>query len=434
MSDHLLLAAPLCSYAVFQALSWALPNTQAPLLTAVFVFTSMVSRLGPFQRAVISARRKFNRRAFLPVKVAGLSDTAAAELAEALALLQDYQSASRFTNDRRKRLFGLMLWRQQRLCDAAGYSSKLERIDKCVAANQKLFDALVAATRAAYPGLEPHKPAKLAQQTSLSNYRVVECLGHFLRDWGSLQEVQPMAQYVLDQLDAAIPADQALQTCVVVPGSGLGRLAHEIARHRPYGAVHAVEFSGLMHAGHRFMYLPVQGLDQHLVYPHVHTTSNFAETEAQFRQETLKVGLEQPQNLHLHIDDFRYFQVPDRDLYRNVVVVSAFFIDTAENIMDYFDQINQIAKPLPKTAVENGFWINYGPLKYGSAAQAELLGSEIAHIRHAIGWRDLEHGNTLETELVGYITDKQSMWQGFYGVEHWLCAHESNKAKIKTKP
>jgi hypothetical protein len=39
-------------------------------------------------------------------------------------------------------------------------------------------------------------------------------------------------------------------------------------------------------------------------------------------------------------------------------IVTLFFIDTAENVLQYLDVIKQLLKP-------GGVWINYGPLKNG---------------------------------------------------------------------
>ncbi|OBA20877.1 putative trehalase N2227-like protein [Metschnikowia bicuspidata var. bicuspidata NRRL YB-4993] len=376
--------------------------------------------------------------------LAPLSQT---ELVEALVSLREYGKNSRQASVRRRRLYKMMSWRQQRLCDEAGYLEKLRQIDVHIDRNQAFFSAIVTATENAYGLGHEHYDAwrsrgrTASQNTSSSNYRVVEALGHFVRDWASSgeEETAPMLQYIKRQLEAAIRPEDAARTCVVVPGSGLGRVAHEVARHRDYGAVHAVEFSGLMHACHRSIYEPSLATE-HRLFPHIHSTSNSVNPQAHLRACEVPAGVARPPNLHLHLEDFRHFAVPGREEYDHVVVVSAFFIDTAENILDFFDQILQLAAPAKTTGPRNGFWINYGPLKYGSAAQAELSAAEIAHVRQNMGWVDRHYLNTVEdpaaefaasslagSGLAGYITDKQSMWQGYYGISMWTSGHKANR-------
>lgn len=410
---------------------------QVPLLAAVFVASNMFSRTQTFGRSVNlgfrllgQGRPLFGSTAPSSPEFAALSEVSQSELLEAVTSLEAYGSQSKKANERRKKLFRMMLWRQQKLADEAGYSAKLRRIDTHIERNQAVLAQAAQAARAAYAlsyrdfaQLKPASP----QKTSASNYRVLEAMGHFVRDWTPTgdAETAPMLAYIKAQLDALIPESEAARTVVVVPGLGLGRVAHEIARHRPYAAVHAVEFSGLMHACHRFVYTRPHAT----LFPYVHTCSNFVSTAAQFRGVDVR-GAEQPDNLHLWLDDFRYF-APEPA--HNVVVVLAFFVDTAENLVDYLDQILQLTAPSKKAAVRNGYWINFGPLKYGSAAQVELNADELAHVRRRMGWVDVDAAASLASPdklggpLVGYSTDRESMWQGYYGVAMWAAAQKGNE-------
>lgn len=340
-----------------------------------------------------------------------------------------------------------MSWRQQKLCEEVGYTKKLRKIDTHIGKNQEVFNQIVETTKAHYGiNYRDFSGPKLLQQNTLSsNYRVVESLGHFVRDWSveGSTEIEPMLAYIRDHLDQIIPKSEAQNTCIVLPGSGLGRVAHEVAKHRDYGAVYAVEFSGLMHACHQFVYelLKLENdekiLENHQLSPYIHTCSNFVHTDSQFRQVNIPNGVKKPENLHVVLDDFRYFSIPEKDKFQNVVVVSVFFIDTAENLIDYFDVINQLTTPLSRSSVKNGYWINVGPLKYGTAAQVELNADEIAQVRKKTGWKDVNVLHTLKEPnspycnngTLGYITDKESLWQGYYGLNMWTSAHKDNQRK-----
>lgn len=347
--------------------------------------------------------------------------------------LDAYLKNSKNVNARRSRLFKMLSWRQQKMCEDAGYLEKLKQIDHCIDKNQHIMDDLIYCAKANY-GLTYRDfslldAEKSLPNTSSTNYRVVEALTHFVRDWsdqGALER-EPIMDFVKSELQRVIPKEEAAETCVVIPGSGLGRVAHEVASFMDFGAVYAVEFSGLMHACNQYIYLKKNGTS---FYPYVHSCLNFMKALSQFRERSLPTP-EQPQNLTLLLDDFRYFTIPNRDRYKNVVVVSVFFVDTAENFMDYLDVISQLTSPSKRNPVKNGYWINVGPLKYGTAAQVELTAEEIQVLRKRMGWLDSKVVNTLHTKypVVGYITDTESMWQGFYGLAMWSAAQQKNVRK-----
>lgn len=440
------------------------PNSQVPLLAAVFVASNMFSRTQAFRRTIVAIdqwyrlmqRRKFQFMASGDTGGFGgespssaLLEVSKSELITALQSLDAYQENSKKYNERRRKLFKMMLWRQQKLCEEVGYTRKLKKIDSYISKNQSVFKLIVDSTKVhhglSYRDFDVQKSQ--LQNTLATNYRVVEALGHFVRDWADsgTSEIDPMLNYIRDHLDKIVPADEVQDTCVILPGSGLGRVAHEVALHRDYGAVYAVEFSGLMHACHQFVYEKLKGPhektygENHSLYPYIHTCSNFTRTDSQFRLVNIPNGIAKPENLQVVLDDFRYFSIPDDRKYKNVVVVSAFFMDTAENLIDYIDVINQLTTPLNRSSVKNGYWINVGPLKYGSAAQVELNASEFAQLRKKVGWNDVNTLNTLEEPnskychngVVGYITDKESLWQGYYGLAMWTSSHQENERKCK---
>lgn len=450
--DHYLVLLAGVSGVVIYSVLLLFTQSQLPLLAGVFVGSNMISRTHLFYRSVRNIHEWRQRRRFNMYgsgdstsenhKYLILPESSKIELLSAIRLLDSYGSNSRNTNEKRKKLFNSMSWRQQKLCEDVGYMKKLKRIDQHIDKNQQLFHDIVEVTKQEY-GLSYRDfdlLKKDTRNTSSSNYRVVETLGHFVRDWaeeGTL-EIAPMLEYIKNQLDKVIPAEEAEKTCIVLPGSGLGRVAHEISRHRNYGAVHALEFSGVMHACNQYLYESKEGSRE--LFPYIHTCSNFLHTLSQFRKTTIPGAVPQPENLTLSLDDFRYFSIPDREKYKNIVVVSVFFIDTAENLMDYFDVINQITAPSKRNPVENGYWINVGPLKYGSAAQVELNSDEISQIRKRTGWNDLHTLNTLsepgsaycDNGVLGYITDKESMWQGYYGLTMWTSGQSGNKRVAST--
>ncbi|RCK64112.1 hypothetical protein Cantr_10530 [Candida viswanathii] len=406
----------------------------------------MVSRTSMFRSIVESAQLALKKPVQDVPRAAGsnydrfkaLSSVQKKEVLSAVESLKNYETNSKAVNGRRKDLFRLMSSAQQKACNLVGYADKLKKIDAAISANYKFINDVANYTVDKYGisalDFELLDESKKKSTTSSSNYRVIEALGHYTRDWHPDNvglELLPIYEYIALQLSALIPYESQKETCVVFPGSGLGRLAHEFAGWG-FLSVHSIEFSGLMnafvdynYAGHR--------KEEYVIHPYVHTCSDFYSTESQLRTFEIKPLGSQPKNLHLYQGDFRDFEIPDRDSYKNIVVVTAFFIDTAENLMDYLDKIQKLVMPNGK--VQRGYWVNVGPLKYGSAAQVELNADELKQIRHNLGWKDYNSVYTIydklslgnETGLVGYLTDKESMWQGYYGLNMFACERKENK-------
>lgn len=75
------------------------------------------------------------------------------------------------------------------------------------------------------------------------------------------------------------------------------------------------------------------------------------------------------------------------------VVFTFFFIDTARNLLSYFDTIKKILKP-------GGLWINLGPLLYGTGPFVQLTLEEIAKVVEAMGFEFLD----TDEEACGELT------------------------------
>ncbi len=61
------------------------------------------------------------------------------------------------------------------------------------------------------------------------------------------------------------------------------------------------------------------------------------------------------------------------------VIITHFFIDTARNLMSYFDTIHRLLR-------KGGYWINFGPLLYGSGPFVQLSLDEIVLVSEAMGF------------------------------------------------
>lgn len=427
----------------------SLTSNQVTTLVIVFVVSNMIARTPWFQNWLIK-KIEGRHKLFSSINSINgndefqqLSFSSKEEILTAINLLHSYAANTLSQNNRRRKLFKLMSWRQQKLCDDIGYTKKLNSIDKGIKSNQQLLTAIANKYTSkydlSYSDLQSFQSNR--KNASSTNYRVIEALSHIVRDWSQREpkELEPILSYVKEEINRVIPVEERARTCIIVPGSGTGRLAYEIAKwgsksSQSLGAVHAVEYSGLMNMVNGFVFDAAE-VEKYEIYPYVHTCSNFLNTASQLRVETFQVNIQKPENLHLHHEDFRKFRLNASSKFDNVIIISVFFIDTAENVVDYFDTIQYLTTKNTENNVKNGYWINVGPLKYGTAAQVELNGEEIRKLRKKLGWRDINNKYSIKDTgpenngLVPYTTDSESLWQGFYGVCMWNTARQENEQK-----
>lgn len=267
-------------------------------------------------------------------------------------------------------------------------------------------------------------PFDTMMETDHNDYRTFEAISHISRDWSSdfKEERKPILDYIMN----CIPKVENLEnTLVCVPGSGLGRISHEIAERFNTVKVQSIEWSSLMHICNQAIY----NIDEDFeVRPFVIHYSNQLNVENQLRSYTIPASeFKKPHNIDLLWGDFRKYiplknssigysdNINDSvtDLYENILVVTPFFIDTAENLFEYFSSIESL-----QNHCKNLFWVNVGPLKYGTRPLVQLNNEELKKLRALRGWVDIDEDVQVNdiNKLAGYLTDKKGLYQGYYGL------------------
>lgn len=109
-----------------------------------------------------------------------------------------------------------------------GYPQKLDRLWEATSMNATLAEDIAELAAKEHPELK-YSPKIQANTADLA--RVRESLKHFVRDWSEVgkQERQRTFAPVLNLLSRVEP-EQRNRTRILVPGSGLGRLAWEISQ------------------------------------------------------------------------------------------------------------------------------------------------------------------------------------------------------------
>jgi carnosine N-methyltransferase len=119
-----------------------------------------------------------------------------------------------------------------------GYEKKLHDIESLISANQEICEAIVAHALDVYgiekEELDNHIGEAKKNKRSADKVSVSQTLKHFVRDWAAegtheRDDAFPCILSAIDGLQIGHPASTA-PVRVLIPGSGLGRLAHEIAK------------------------------------------------------------------------------------------------------------------------------------------------------------------------------------------------------------
>ncbi|KAF8610356.1 N2227-domain-containing protein [Ceratobasidium sp. AG-I] len=410
------------------------------------------------QRSGLSAvslppRPSFRRRKNTPSSRVSYAATAFTR-ERALRSFSRYLSIARGELSSKRKGVNSLRGRHARIADEIGYGDKLGCFGAAIDTNCKVTDAI-----ARFGSLENEKRG--SDLSRISTYganswsddgptdlaRVVEALKHCVRDWSAdgADERNRVFAPILEVL-RQVPVSERMNTKVLVPGAGLGRLAWEIAR---------MGFDVTANEVSSYMTLPLKMLladattptqNFHTVCPHYGWFSHTRSNSALFRSTSFpdvlpRVGTDrsvvdfQDANttpnqesesfyspggkFDLVESDFLSLSPPNRDHQPDIptsydaflantlpvvpsqprdrgydFIVTLFFIDTATNILAYLDQIYALLRfPIPSTPNQSptvsqpraGTWINLGPLLWPSGAALEPSLEEVLAMSKRVG-------------------------------------------------
>jgi len=236
--------------------------------------------------------------------------------------------------------------------------------------------------------------------------KVVSTLRQLTREWSAEGATERKESYgiLIDELCRVLPVDStnAYKYRVLCPGSGLGRLPLEICL-RGY-ACQGNEWSYFMLVTGNFMLNKVNKLNHYTIYPYVHQTSNLFCKEDQFRPVVIPdiLPCQLPPNADFSCAAGDFVEIYSNQPEQWDAVVTCFFLDCSNNIIEFIETIKKILKP-------GGRWINIGPLLYHYSdmnEQSVELGYD--EIKHVV----LEQGFVYEKDYMQnttYIYNERSM-------------------------
>ncbi|GAA5886265.1 hypothetical protein JCM16303_003744 [Sporobolomyces ruberrimus] len=353
------------------------------LTLALFSFVAVLT-LSPPTRLLRKLHRLFIRP--ITVLLGRVPLPAALESPSNLSIsIKNYSSYShdqQLAIDRKRLAYERMPARHRRIGKHLDWRRVLERTEDAVEANSKVTDQLAAI------GLEFARkegiPYGFNTRHKKESGRVVETLKHFVRDWSQEGKSERDALFppILETLASEFPFAKDESRKVLVPGCGLGRLAYEIST-QGFSTI-ANDFSHFMTLATSLIFSRTHSSNQHSIHPYIHSFSHQRTSQNLLRTVSFPDIVPRKQDVDLEFVQGDFLSLFFEEDEKFDAIVTLFFIDTASNLLDYFETIYRLLKP-------RGIWINEGPLLYYGNPGMELPLEDV--IRAA--------------ELVGFVIEKR---------------------------
>ncbi|KAJ5494675.1 hypothetical protein N7463_010762 [Penicillium fimorum] len=269
------------------------------------------------------------------------------------------------------------------------YTRKLNTIEHLLEANGELARSIVDYGLLFYnisqSELDEFIKESESQQRSVDRTSVSQGMKHFVRDWADEghEERQQSFGCILKSL-AQTPRTNDRPLRVLLPGSGLGRLAHEVDRLGGFD-VTMNEWSTYMNLAYRYV-SSLSIPNSVSFYPYIDWWSHHATTDDLQRSITFPNEVIHSSSVLLMEGDFTTVFTEHTGQYD--IIVTLFFIDTARNLVSYLETIHRLLRP-------GGRWVNLGPLLYGTAPFVQLSLDEIVALSASMGFEFQESDPTI---------------------------------------
>ena len=303
----------------------------------------------------------------------------------------------------------------------AGFRDKLNEMDDRIRRNADVLSSMAQFCHS-FLGImntEPSMPPRTEQPTrSVSDRdqdRVRTVLKQMVRDWS--QEGAEERKLAYDPIIEAVVSRVPRNRRVLVPGSGLGRLAFELTQ-RGY-ACQGNEFSYFMLIPAHFILNCTERIHQHALFPFVHSASNWRSAGDMLRcihvPDVLPSSLPEEADFSMVAGEFVEVYAKPEEHGAWDVVATCDFMETAKNVLRYLEVINAV---LPI----GGLWINVGPLlwhfEHDTEPSLELTLEELLALAVECGF-EVEERRTLAPQT--YTGAPLSMLSHHYVPEFWVC-------------
>ncbi|KAL6702404.1 hypothetical protein ACN47E_002197 [Coniothyrium glycines] len=290
---------------------------------------------------------------------------------------------------------------QKAICNKLGYPAHFDKARDGIKVNAQFSDQIAQNAREYYRtgsrALGGEREAKLQV--------VLLAFAHLLRDWSSQGAKQRQVVFppVLHGLEQHF-GENGKGKKVLVPGSGMGRLASDIADLGYDVTANELDYSSI---------LPYHMLTNHTSSLHQHTLHPFVtkweyQADRSSRYSAITVPDHWP-NKTVKLVEGNFLDVfPNGTEFD--AVVTLFFIDISDNVIDFLSNIHRLLKP-------GGVWINLGPLKWGTHTALQLSADEVLHLADLLGF-DVDHESRKSIDSL-YTEQPQTLLKFTYVTQFW---------------
>ncbi|CAG9807078.1 unnamed protein product [Chironomus riparius] len=292
--------------------------------------------------------------------------------------------------------------RQQQMLEK--YKKTLNSSKQCVEQNQRIIEKFLSGVDSLFVNskndiVEPEEILKIADP---DNDKVIITLKQIVRDWTDLGAEERDQSYkpILDELTQYfdINSMDKNQLRVLVPGAGLARLVYEISLRGFY--CEGNEFSLFMLIVSNFLLNRCLMNNVHEFFPYCHNFMNNLNRKDPLLSCTFP-DVSPYQNpprgeMNMIAGDFIQVYGQSSQFSEWDCVATCFFIDCANNIVDFIEIIYKLLKP-------GGIWINLGPLLYHfcdmpSELSIEPSYEDIRAIIQTVGFEYLKEDKNVRTK------------------------------------
>ncbi|XP_011876474.1 PREDICTED: UPF0586 protein C9orf41 homolog isoform X2 [Vollenhovia emeryi] len=305
----------------------------------------------------------------------------------------------------------------------AKYKEHLQEVKRCIDNNDQIIKLIIKDVAHIFENVCPNT-AQIDNTLNLrpvmsDQEKVQATIKQLVRDWSveGAEERKACYQPIVDEILHQFPSDQCTPSDVniLVPGAGLGRLAFEIAK-RGY-TCQGNEFSLFMLFASNFVLNKCRDINLYQVHPWVHQYMNNLKPEHQTQAVSFPdvSPSDLPGTAQFSMTAGDFLEVYAESNHWDCVA-TCFFIDCANNVVQFIETIYKILKP-------GGIWINLGPLLYhfSDLPNEESIEPSYDAIRDVI----LGFGFQLEKEQAKvktrYAQNINSMLQCEYNSVYFVC-------------
>ncbi|XP_071579735.1 carnosine N-methyltransferase [Temnothorax nylanderi] len=310
------------------------------------------------------------------------------------------------------------------------YREHLQEVKRCIEYNDQIIKLVIKDVAHIFENVCPNT----AQVDNTVNLRPVmsdqekvqATIKQLVRDWSveGAEERKACYQPIVDEILCQFPSEFCTPSDIhiLVPGAGLGRLAFEIAK-RGY-TCQGNEFSLFMLFASNFVLNKCRDINLYHVHPWVHQYMNNLKPEHQTQAVSFPdvSPSDLPGTAQFSMTAGDFLEVYTESEHWDCVA-TCFFIDCANNVVQFIETIYKILKP-------GGVWINLGPLLYhfSDLPNEESIEPSYEAIRDVI----LGFGFQLEKEQTKvktrYAQNVNSMLQCEYNSVYFVCRKPNGHA------